>query len=45
MLGVGLHLPAQGGIEGTESYFLRLCSHVSKALCQRPPVIKDLEQV
>lgn len=42
---LGLHLPTQGGIEGTESCFLRLRSHVSKALCQRLPIIKDLEQI
>lgn len=42
---LGLHLSTQGGIEGTESCFLKLCSLVSKALCQRPPIIKDLEQI
>ena len=30
---LGLCLLTQGGVEGTESCFLRLCSCVSKALC------------
>ena len=34
-----------GWNRGDRVRFLRLCSRVSKALCQRPPVIKDLEQV